>query len=149
MGLVKLASDPVNNPQHYADLFTNKPTQCRAIARLLGFDPGNVIKYCWRAGNKSKDKTKEDLQKAVNYLNDWKELYEILMYHDIGNFEAARVLFAQIEKPDVINDPVSFRKWDIIRAILSDKTDDYETTFGYIYNCIDSLCVTLTGNRLK
>ena len=70
MGLVKLASDPVNNPQHYADLFTNKPTQCRAIARLLGFDPGNVIKYCWRAGNKSKDKTKEDLQKAVNYLND-------------------------------------------------------------------------------
>ena len=146
----KTTNDPVNNPQHYADLFTNKPTQCRAIARLLGFDPANVIKYCWRAGNKSKDKTKEDLQKAVNYLNDWKALYEILMFHDIGNFEAARVLFAQIEEPDNSEDPVSFRKWDIVRAVLSDKyRDNYETTFTYIYNCIDSLCVTLTGDRVK
>ena len=144
----KTTNDPVNNPQHYADLFTNKPTQCRAIARLLGFDPGNVIKYTWRAGNKSKDKTKEDLLKAVNYLNDWEELYDILLYHDIGNFEAARVLFAQIEKPDINKDPVAFRKWDIIRAVLIEK-DGGQTTFDYIYNCIDSLCVMLTGARLK
>lgn len=144
----KITNDPVNNPQHYADLFTNKPTQCRAIARLLGFDPGNVIKYTWRAGNKSKDKTKEDLLKAVNYLNDWEELYEILLYHDIGNFEAARVLFAQIEKPDINKDPVAFRKWDIIRAVLMEKGRG-QTMFDYIYHCIDSLCVTLTGERLK
>ena len=140
-------NDPVNRPKHYADLFTNKKTQCRAIARLLGFDPANVIKYCWRAGQKEPEKTKEDLQKAVNYLNDWKELYEILMYQDIGNFAAARVLFAQIEQPE---DPVAFRKWDIIRAVLDVKdSTDYEMTFNYIYNCINSLCVTLTGETLK
>ena len=144
----KTINDPVNNPQHYADLFTNKPTQCRAIARLLGFDPANVIKYCWRAGNKSKDKTKEDLLKAVNYLNDWEELYEILLHQDIGNFEAARVLFAQIEKPDINKDPVAFRKWDIIRAVLMEN-DGGQMWFDYIYHCIDSLCVTLTGERLK
>lgn len=144
----KTTNDPVNNPQHYADLFTNKPTQCRAIARLLGFDPGNVIKYTWRAGNKSKDKTKEDLLKAVNYLNDWEELYDILLYHDIGNFEAARVLFAQIAKPDINKDPVAFRKWNIIRAVLMEK-DGGQMWFDHIYHCIDSLCVTLTGERLK
>lgn len=143
-------NDPVNRPKHYADLFTNKKTQCRAIARLLGFDPANVIKYCWRAGQKEPEKTKEDLQKAVNYLNDWKELYEILMYQDIGNFEAARVLFAQIEQPDINKDLVAFRKWDIVRAVLMDKTrNDYETVFSYLYNDIESLCVVLTGERLK
>lgn len=141
-----MSEDAVNEPKHYADLFTNKPMQCRAITRLLGFDPANVIKYCWRAGQKVPEKTKEDLQKAVNYLNDWKELYEILMYQDIGNFEAAGVLFAQLEQPE---DPVAFRKWDIIRAVLAAKdSTDYEMTFNYIYNSINSLCVALTGETL-
>lgn len=141
-------NDPVNKPSHYADLFTNKPMQCRAITRLLGFDPANVIKYCWRAGQKVPEKTKEDLQKAVNYLNDWKELYEILLYKDIGDFAAARVLFAQIEPPNNATDPVAFRKWDIVRAVLGDKDRD-NTQFRYIYNCIDSLCVMLTGERVQ
>ena len=145
-----MSEDAVNEPKHYADLFTNKPMQCRAITRLLGFDPANVIKYCWRAGQKVPEKTKEDLQKAVNYLNDWKELYEVLLYRDIGDYAAARVLFAQIEQPDNSKDPVAFRKWDIVRAVLSDKCrDNYETTFRYIYNCIDSLCALLTGERVK
>ena len=92
--------DMVNKPPHYADLFTTKPTQCRAIAHMLGFDPGNVVKYVWRAGTKAPEKTVEDLQKAVNYLKDWQELYDILWEKDIGNYEAARAIFAQLEEPD-------------------------------------------------
>ena len=144
----KQMEDMVNKPPHYADLFTTKPTQCRAIARMLGFDPGNVVKYVWRAGTKAPEKTVEDLQKAVNYLKDWQELYDILWEKDIGNYEAARAIFAQLEEPD---DPVAFRKWDIIRAILRDKghsQEDASLFFAYIRNSIASLCVTLTGERL-
>lgn len=144
-------ADMVNQPQHYADIFTTKPTQCRAIARMLGFDPGNVIKYVWRAGTKAPEKTVEDLQKAVNYLNDWQELYDILWEKDIGNYEAARAIFEQLEEPDCQKDPVAFRKWDIIRAILSAKghrRSDANIFFSYILNSIDSLCVALTGERL-
>ena len=144
--------DMVNKPPHYADIFTTKPTQCRAIARMLGFDPANVIKYTWRAGSKSKEKTVEDLQKAVNYLKDWQELYDILGEKDIGNYEAARAIFSQFEEPDIREDPVAFRKWDIIRAVLRDKGHTQEDSellfFAYILNAIGSLCITLTGERL-
>lgn len=144
-------ADMVNQPQHYADIFTTKPTQCRAIARMLGFDPGNLIKYVWRSGGKVPDKTVEDLQKAVNYLKDWQELYDILGEKDIGNYEAARAIFAQLEVPDIQKDPVAYRKWVIIHAVLSDKGHSRSGAtifFADILNCIDSLCVTLTGERL-
>ena len=143
--------DMVNKPPHYADIFTTKPTQCRAIARMLGFDPANVIKYTWRAGCKNKERTVEDLQKAVNYLNDWEELYAVLSGQDIGNYGAARAVFAQVEKPDNADNPVAFRKWDIINAVLTMKEvkpENASLLFTYIRNDIDSLCVTLTGNRL-
>lgn len=143
--------DMVNKPPHYADIFTTKPTQCRAIARMLGFDPANVIKYTWRAGCKSKEKTVEDLQKAVNYLKDWQELCDILCEKDIGNYEAARAIFTQLEEPDIQKDPVAYRKWIIIHAVLSDKGHNRSGAtifFTDILNAIDSLCVTLTGDRL-
>ena len=143
--------DMVNKPPHYADIFTTKPTQCRAIARMLGFDPANVIKYTWRAGCKSKEKTVEDLQKAVNYLKDWQELCDILCEKDIGNYEAARAIFTQLEEPEIQKDPVAYRKWAIIRAVLCDKghtQEDEKLFFTCILNSIDSLCVTLTGERL-
>lgn len=144
-------ADMVNKPPHYADIFTTKPTQCRAIARMLGFDPANVIKYTWRAGCKSKEKTVEDLQKAVNYLKDWQELYDILWEKDIGNFEAARAIFKQLEEPDSQKDPVAYRKWDIIRSVLRNKGHSKEDAirfFMHILTSIDSLCVALTGERL-
>lgn len=58
--------DPVNHPRHY----TSHPSgvECLTVARHMGFNLGNVIKYCWRAG--SKGDAVEDLEKAAYYLAD-------------------------------------------------------------------------------
>lgn len=67
-------TDNVNHPQHY----TNDPSgvECIQIARHRCFNIGNAIKYLWRAGRKDdasltkKEKTIEDLQKAIFYIQD-------------------------------------------------------------------------------
>lgn len=60
------ADDPVNHPKHY----TCHPSgvECIQIARHMGFNLGNAMKYIWRADLKGK--AVEDLEKAVFYLND-------------------------------------------------------------------------------
>ena len=66
--------DNVNHPQHY----TNDPSgiECIQITRYRDFNIGNAIKYLWRAGLKQEsskdmvDKTIEDLEKAIWYIND-------------------------------------------------------------------------------
>lgn len=65
--------DPVNNPSHYTD------TKIEVIDYIedknLGFCLGNAIKYISRAGRKKsagmadKDKTIQDLNKAIWYIN--------------------------------------------------------------------------------
>ena len=42
----------------------------------LGFHLGNAIKYICRAGRKDPDKVKEDLDKAIWYINRYKENLE-------------------------------------------------------------------------
>lgn len=43
-----------------------------------GFCLGNAIKYISRAGLKDKDKEKEDIKKAIWYLNSYlQELYDL------------------------------------------------------------------------
>jgi len=76
--------DPVEKPAHYAD------TKIEVIDYIedknLGFCLGNAIKYISRAGRKQdyanqnqKEKTIQDLQKAIWYLNRRiKELQEEL-----------------------------------------------------------------------
>jgi hypothetical protein len=56
--------DPVNRPKHYV----NHPSgiECIQITEHMNFNIGNVIKYCWRAGDKNGI---EDLKKAQWYLN--------------------------------------------------------------------------------
>lgn len=63
-----LLDDPVNNPKHY----TSHPSgiECIQIARHFSFNLGSALKYIWRHGKKDKDKTIEDLEKAVFYIND-------------------------------------------------------------------------------
>lgn len=64
----------VNHPQHY----TSDPSgiECIQITRYRDFNIGNAIKYLWRAGLKQEsskdmvDKTIEDLEKAIWYIND-------------------------------------------------------------------------------
>ena len=66
-------SDNVNHPKHY----TSDPSgvECIQITEHRNFCIGNAIKYLWRAGLKEsadksvKEKTVEDLRKAVWYIN--------------------------------------------------------------------------------
>lgn len=60
--------DPVNHPAHY----TSHPSgvECIQIVRHMGFNVGNVIKYCWRAGLKDNSTDLQDLKKARWYLDD-------------------------------------------------------------------------------
>lgn len=146
------AIDVVNKPQHYGDIFAVKHTQCRAIARLLNFDAGCCWKYVWRAAKKEcKEDPKQDLKKAINYLNDWAELYELRDGHDIGDYTAAKLLFNQLEEPDEYEQPVDHLKWEILREILED-TADVPTrldSFEGIADAIDDLCEELYGSGLN
>ena len=59
--------DPVNHPAHYTD------GQIEVIDfiddKKLSYCLGNAVNYISRAGKKDPEKTVEDLQKAVWYLN--------------------------------------------------------------------------------
>lgn len=72
--------DKVQHPSHYTWLKKLCGIEVIDITRHLDFDLGNAIKYILRAGHKSEegysevDKTIEDLQKAIFYLNDKIEL---------------------------------------------------------------------------
>lgn len=58
--------DPVNHPSHYTD---GKMEVIDFIEdKKLDFHLGNAIKYISRAGKKNPDKTVEDLQKAIWYI---------------------------------------------------------------------------------
>ncbi len=68
--------DKVNHPNHYTWLKNLCGIEVIDITRHLDFDTGNAIKYLLRAGRKledgysNKDKTIEDLKKAIFYIND-------------------------------------------------------------------------------
>ena len=70
------SDDRVNHPSHYTWLKDLCGIEVIDITRHMNFNLGNCIKYVLRAGHKSeegyteKDKTIEDLKKAVFYLND-------------------------------------------------------------------------------
>lgn len=72
--------DKVQHPSHYTWLKELCGIEVIDITRHLDFDLGNAIKYILRAGRKSEegysniDKTIEDLQKAIFYINDEIEL---------------------------------------------------------------------------
>lgn len=61
-------SDTVDHPKHY----NSHPSgiECIEVVRHMGFNIGNVIKYCWRAGLKDNNADIDDLKKARWYLND-------------------------------------------------------------------------------
>lgn len=64
-------SENVLHPPHYN---TGKIEVIDFIEdQKLGFHLGNAIKYICRAGKKDPNKTKEDLDKAIWYINRYKE----------------------------------------------------------------------------
>lgn len=72
----KKKEDRVNHPSHYTWLKEKCGIEVIDITRWLDFDTGNAIKYLLRAGYKSeegmtdREKTIQDLKKAVWYIND-------------------------------------------------------------------------------
>ncbi len=59
--------DVVNHPDHYTD--GGIETIDFIEAKKLPYHLGNAVKYISRAGKKDPEKTVEDLQKAVWYIN--------------------------------------------------------------------------------
>jgi len=74
----KKIKEAVNHPEHYS------PGEYEVInvieAWNLGFHLGNAIKYISRAGKKDPAKTKEDLRKAVWYIERY------IQNKDLGRF---------------------------------------------------------------
>lgn len=62
-----LAHDPVNHPSHYVSHPSG--VECITITEHMNFNLGNAMKYIWRAGLKDSSSVKQDLEKAVWYLN--------------------------------------------------------------------------------
>lgn len=60
-------SDMVNHPEHYTD--GGIETIDFIEAKKLPYHLGNAVKYISRAGKKHPEKTIEDLQKAIWYIN--------------------------------------------------------------------------------
>lgn len=58
--------DVINHPKHYTDGKIEVWDYIRD--KNLNYFLGNAIKYISRAGKKDKSKYKEDLQKAIAYL---------------------------------------------------------------------------------
>jgi hypothetical protein len=71
-----VSSDKVNHPSHYTWLKDLCGIEVIDITRHMDFNLGNSIKYILRSGHKKeegytdKQKTIEDLKKAIWYLND-------------------------------------------------------------------------------
>ena len=67
-------TDMVNHPSHYTD--GGIETIDFIEAKNLPYHLGNAVKYISRAGKKSPEKTVEDLQKAVWYINRYISMLE-------------------------------------------------------------------------
>lgn len=64
----------VNHPSHYADGREYEPIDVITDWQL-DFCLGNAVKYISRAGRKDKAKEKEDLEKAVFYIQYYIETH--------------------------------------------------------------------------
>ena len=67
-------SDAVNHPSHYTD--GGIETIDFIEAKKLPYHLGNAVKYISRAGKKDQNKTVEDLQKAVWYIERYIKVLE-------------------------------------------------------------------------
>lgn len=68
----KTNNNPVNHPSHYND--GNIEVIDFIEDKKLGFHLGNAVKYISRAGKKDVSKTREDIEKAIWYLERYLEV---------------------------------------------------------------------------
>lgn len=69
----KEESDPVNHPSHYTDGKYEVIDFIESRDYMKDFRIGNAVKYICRAGKKNPDKEKEDIQKAIWYLDRYQK----------------------------------------------------------------------------
>ena len=67
-------NDAVNHPSHYTD--GGIETIDFIEAKKLPYHLGNAVKYISRAGKKDQNKTIEDLQKAIWYIERYIKVLE-------------------------------------------------------------------------
>ena len=63
----------VHHPKHYMDPATG--IECSEVTDYMMFNPGNAVKYLWRAGRK--DDIEQDLRKAIVYIKRAEENEEL------------------------------------------------------------------------
>lgn len=127
--------DPVKHPSHY----TEGKYECIDYiqARGYGFELGNAVKYITRAGKKSPEKKIEDLRKAIQYLDFYKDPnIEWIGLIDYSNDKYLPGLLASalmhIDKAHVSRDPASREAFtemakDCIEAYISRiSSSDYD-----------------------
>ncbi len=85
--------DNVNHPKHYE----NGPFECIELTRLLSFDWGNVVKYCYRWQSKN---GVEDLRKALWYAKDANMRWLPLYFDRARNIITARPLLEYLAEID-------------------------------------------------
>lgn len=85
-------SDNVNHPKHYE----NGPFECIELTRLLSFDWGNVVKYCYRWQSKN---GVEDLKKALWYASD-AVIHGTPLYADTNLSGLGNALFSALVNVD-------------------------------------------------
>lgn len=86
--------DPVNHPKHYAAL--PAAVECIDIARHLPYPLGCAVKYVWRAGNKDKSLSGQDLDKALWYIEDYEAT---LNGADAPDFTVAKAIWGLVTAP--------------------------------------------------
>lgn len=84
--------DNVNHPKHYE----NGPFECIELSRLLSFNWGNVVKYCYRWQVKN---GVEDLRKALWYADD-AVIHGTPLYADTNLSGLCNALFSALADTD-------------------------------------------------
>ena len=121
--------DPVNHPRHYAAL--PAAVECIDVARHLPYPLGCAVKYVWRAGNKDKALSGQDLDKAIWYIEDYEAA---LNGADAPDFTVAKAIWG------LVTAPVD-RRTLIVGYIVAGR-------FGAAVDCIQTLKEVLAnGNR--
>ena len=73
-----MPNDAVNHPSHYCDGGNETIDYIRAKmsrTEFIGYCKGNALKYISRAGKKAANSIKQDLSKAITYL-EWARDYK-------------------------------------------------------------------------
>jgi hypothetical protein len=110
-------NDNVNHPPHY----TNSPSgiECVEIAERLSFNLGNALKYIWRAGKKNPETLREDLQKALWYVNRERATLANTAEHVIvqpGNANLVRFLAMKVVATEPGQDTLLAQVFNVIMA---------------------------------